>query len=345
MTPTPASPSGDVRPRPKIALAAFRGYDPFSAADRDAIHALGDVIDWEPLHGFRDERAGEVLAEAEILLGHWGCPRLDADALRRAPRLAMLAYAAGTVKSIVTPAVFERGVRVTSGAPANAVPVAEYTLAVILLANKNFFRLAAVTKDPTQLSHLSTQLEPGNRAKRVGLIGASLVGRRVIELLRPFELEVVVADPFLDEAGAAELGVGRVELDELLRTSEVVSLHAPILESTIGMIGRDELALLRDGATFVNTARGVLVDFDALTAELTSGRINAVLDVTDPNEPLPQDWAPRNRPNVVVTPHIAGAQGTEVARLNAMAIEEIRRYVAGEPPAYAVVGTDLDRIA
>jgi phosphoglycerate dehydrogenase-like enzyme len=170
------------------------------------------------------------------------------------------------------------------------------------------------------------------------------VGRLVAELLRPCHCTVVVADPYLTDEGAAALGVARVELDELLATSDVVSLHAPSLPETDGMIGAAELARMMDGATLVNTARGSLVDHDALVAELRAGRLTAVLDVTEP-EPLPADHPLLHLPTCVVTPHLAGSQGTELARQAELVIEEIRRFAAGEPPLHPVVAADLGRVA
>src|SRR5262249_54884850 len=147
-----------------------------------------------------------------------------------------------------------------------------------------------------------------------GVIGASRIGRRVIELLRPFDLDVYLFDPYVDAALAESLGVHLVDLDVLLRTCDVVSVHAPQTPQTLDLIGADQLALMRDGATLINTARGGLVDPDALAKELLRGRLCAVLDVTDP-EPLPSDSALYELPNVFVTPHIAGSHGNELARL------------------------------
>src|SRR5205823_13361354 len=135
-------------------------------------------------------------------------------------------------------------------------------------------------------------------------------GRRVIALLRPFDFDVVVSDPSLDQAQARELGVQLAELDDLLRASHIVSLHAPSLPSTHQLIDRRRLGLMRDGATLINTARGALVDQAALSDELVAGRINAVLDVTEPWV-LPADSPLCSLPNVVLTPHIAGALGVE----------------------------------
>jgi phosphoglycerate dehydrogenase-like enzyme len=317
---------------------------PLTDDQREELAELCEVVDWTPLGRFDDERASDVLGRVEILFGHWGCPLLDERALELAPELRLLAYAGGTVKSVVTPAVFEREVAVTSAAAANAVPVAEYTLAVILLANKNAFVARELVRGGAETPHLEMQT-PGNFDKTVGIIGASHVGRLVFELLVPFELDVLVSDPFLGDAEAIHLDVEKVELDELLTRSDVVSVHAPALPSTAGMIGARELGLLRDGAVFVNTARGALVDHDALVAELRTGRISAVLDVTDPHEPLPADSPLLALPNVFVTPHLAGSQGTELVRLAELAIDEIQRFVSGDPLLHQVHREDLGRIA
>lgn len=306
------------------------------------LDAVGEVVSREPLTDFGDQRAAEALAEADVLLGHWGCPTLTADVLARAPRLRLFAYAAGTVKWQVVDAVWERGLVVTSAAPANAVPVAEYATAMIVLANKDALLYAARERDPATAVHLGRN--PSNLGKKVGLVGASLVGRHVIELLQGYDLDVAVADPYLGPEEAEHLGVGRMELDELCAWCDVLSLHAPEIEATRGMIGGEQLALLRDGVTVINTARGRLIDAGALLAELSSGRLAAVLDVTEP-EPLPEDSPLRGLPNVVLTPHIAGATGTEVWRLADLAVTEIERFAQGLAPVHPVVRADLDRIA
>jgi phosphoglycerate dehydrogenase-like enzyme len=304
----------------------------FTADQLDRLRAVADVVDDTP----------ETSAAADVLLGHWGCPPLDEAALGLLPNLRLFAYAAGTVRDIVTPAVWRRGVAVTSAAAANAVPVAEYTLAAILFANKGVFASRERLRTPDLRVRRPRPI--GNLGPRVGLIGASLVGRRVVERLAPFDLDVAVTDPYLTEDEAAALGVTKLELDELLRTSAVVSVHAPDLPSTRHLVGARELALLPDGATFVNTARPALVDQDALVAELRTGRISAVIDVTDP-EPLPPDHPLLALPNAFVTPHVAGAQGNELRRLADLAITEVERYALGRPPLHPVLESDLGRIA
>ena len=295
-------------------------------AHRARLAAVGDLVERDP----------------DVLLGHWGCPRLDEEVLDAMPRLRLLAYAAGTVKEIVTPAVWARGITVTSAAAANAVPVAEYALAAILFANKGVFASRERLRDPAV--RIRRPRPVGNVGKRVGVIGASLVGRRLIELLAPFELEVVVSDPYLSDGEAERLGVRRVELAELVATSDVVTVHAPDLPSTRHLVGAAELAAMADGATLINTARGALVDTDALVAHLRTGRLSAVLDVTDP-EPLPVGHELLQLPNAFVTPHVAGALGSELGRLADLAVTEVERFAAGEPPLHPVHAADLDRIA
>ncbi|WP_037499486.1 hydroxyacid dehydrogenase [Solirubrobacter soli] len=277
-----------------------------------------------------------ALEHAEVVLSGWGCPPLDAMLLAQAPELRAIVHAAGGVKGHVTDACWDRGLLVSTAAGANAEPVAEYTLARILLANKATDRLAREYRARRSSIDLIGEFPGiGNLGKTVGIIGLSRIGARVVELLRPFDLEVLVSDPYVE---------GSVELDDLLRASDVVSLHAPSLPETRHMLDARRLSLMRDGATLINTARGALIDQDALVAELVTGRIDAVIDVTEP-EVLPAESPLYDLPNVVLTPHVAGAMGVEVSRLGNSALAELERYARGEPFAHPVTRADLARIA
>lgn len=328
--------------RPKALLAHYGpGLHFFGDRDLAVLSEVVEVLDPEAIGAWDDARAAALLAEAEVIIGHWGCPPLDGDVLDRAPNLGLFAYAAGTVKQIVAPEVFDR-IRVTSGARANAEPVAEFTLGAVLLANKAvFWRRLGVGAGPPGPPPETL----GNWGRTIGIVGASLVGRRVIELLEPFPaLAVALYDPFVTPAQAEELGVAKLDLDELCSAADVLSIHAPELPATRGMIGATQLAGLRDGATVINTARGALVDHDALFAELASGRLTAILDVTDP-EPLPDDHPLRALPNAYLTPHLAGSEGTELARMALDVAEEVRRWQAGRPALNQVHAHQLDRLA
>ena len=300
-----------------------------------------------PVTDFGDPAAALALRSAEAIVSGWGCPPIDEAVLDAAPRLRAVIHSAGTVKGHVSPLVWERGVLVSSAASANALPVAQYTLGMVLLAGKQAFRMAG--QYLRYGSGLDKAIEDvGNYDRTVGVIGASRVGRLVLPMLAGQGFRTLVCDPTLDPQEAARLtpsgGTRLVGLDELLRASDIVSVHAPLLPSTSGLLDKRRLSLMRDGATLVNTARGGLVDTEALTRECVSGRINAVLDVTEP-EPLPAGHPLLHLPNVVVTPHIAGALGNEVAQLGRHAVEEVERLAAGLPLAGLVLRDELAHIA
>ncbi len=317
----------------------------FGETARKRLASLATLLDPEPQASFDDAAVTALLPECEVLLTGWGCPMIDGTVLARAPKLRAVIHAAGTVRPILDPACWDRKLVVSSAAAANAVPVAEYTLAAILMANKGVFTMARRYADERHMRLWSRDYpNVGNLDKRIGLIGASFVGRCVIELLRPFDFEVAVSDPHLSADEARTLGVEKMELDALLGWSDLVSLHAPLLPSTTGMLDAARLALMRDGATLVNTARGGLVDTAALEAELVSGRINAVIDTTEP-EQLPAESPLYSLPNVFLTPHVAGALGHETRRLMNHALDELERYVNGEPFLHGITREAMERMA
>ncbi|MBT2474022.1 hydroxyacid dehydrogenase [Microbacterium sp. ISL-103] len=291
-----------------------------------------------------DPGALRAATDAEILITGWGAPALDAGMLDALPRLRAVFHAAGTVKRIVSPELWERGIRVSSSADANAVPVAEYTLAMILLSAKSALASADAYRRVQDMSLARPRGDVGAFGITVGIVGASRIGRRVLDLLRPFDIATVLYDPSLSAVDAAALGTTLVSLPDLLRVSDIVSLHAPSLPATYRMLGAAELATMRDGATLINTARGSLVDTDALVAELTTGRLRAVLDVTDP-EPLPAGHPLFSAPGVTLTPHIAGSLGNELRRMGSQTVDEIERFVTTGSLGFEVRHRDLATIA
>ena len=287
---------------------------------------------------------GSVGSTVAVLITGWGCPRLDGPVLDALPALRMVAHAAGTVRPIVSEALWDRGVVVTSAAAANAVPVAEFTFAAIVMILKDVFAVRDRHRTVRGREPVVDHTRMGTLGRTIGIVGASMIGRLVIERLRTLDVDVVVADPYLDDEEAAELGVRRVGLDDLLAVSDVVSLHAPLLDDTRHMIGAAQLARMADGAWLVNTARGGLVDTEALTAEVVSGRLRTFVDTPDP-EPLPADSPLYDHEGAVLTPHIAGSLGTEVSRMGDLAVTEVERFVTTLPPLHPVVRADMDRIA
>ncbi|WP_443042740.1 hydroxyacid dehydrogenase [Streptomyces sp. NBC_00344] len=286
--------------------------------------------------------ARDALAGTQLLITGWGCPPLTAEVLAGAPRLRAVVHAAGSVKYLVTEAVWQRKLLVSSAADANAGPVADFTLAAITLGSKRALTSAAryATGWPG-----FTERE-GADGRTIGVIGASHIGRRVIERLVASDAgyRVLLTDPYVGTAEAAELGAELVPLRELCSSSSVVSVHAPQLPETRHLLSADMLALIPDGGTVINTARGSLVDTEALARVCASGRLDAFLDVTDP-EPLPTDHPLLRLSNVLVTPHVAGAQGSEVRRLGRYAVEEAERFARGEPLRGGLGRAELTRLA
>ena len=280
--------------------------------------------------------AVELLRDAEGCMTGWESPRLSAEVLQQARRLKVVAHSAGSVKHIVSDELWRRGILVTSAAAQNAIDTAQFAVALMVIARKNMMELA----DPSTLS-ANWRAKKGHRRPddlrgcTVGVVGASRVGRSVLRLLAAFEVRRLVYDPLLGGEQAWELGAEKVELDELFRRSEVVSLHAPALPETRHMVNAARLALMKDGAVLINTARGSLVDHGALAAELRRRRIWAFLDVLDPEPPAP-DAPVFGCPNLTITPHLAGAVGRSQKRLGRSALEELKRFFAGQPPLYAV---------
>ncbi|NUP64540.1 MAG: hydroxyacid dehydrogenase, partial [Nonomuraea sp.] len=292
----------ETRPRTLLAMDRRVAERLLTGAVRERLTQVADTDPGLVADDFTGPRMAGALAEAEVLYTSWGCPPITAEVLAAAPRLRAIVHAAGSVKHHVTRACWERGLLVSSAAAANAEPVAEYTLAAILFANKRVLEIARLYRERRKPLDWDARFPGfGNYRRTVGIVGASRIGRRVIELLRPFALDVLIADPYLTE----DLGVPHVELDELLTRSDVVSLHAPALPETRHLLDAGRLARMRDGATLINTARGALVDQEALTAELVDGRLHAVIDHTEP-EVLPPGSALYDLPQVLLTPHIAG---------------------------------------
>jgi phosphoglycerate dehydrogenase-like enzyme len=329
--------SGPVRrPRAAVAMSAAAAR---SVLDAAALEALAEHTELEPppaLYDFSTERAQRVLSGTELLITGWGCPPLDEAVLTAAPRLRAVAHTAGSVRGHITDACWQRGIEVSSAASANALPVAEYTVAMILLSGKRVLESARTyAADRARRDWLRPDPGRGNYRRTVGILSASLIGRRVIELLRPYDMRVLLYDPFVTAEEAAELGAEPVSLPELFASSDVLSIHTPLLPETRGLVDRELLGALRQDATVINTSRGAVLDQDALTDAVLAGRIRAVLDVTDP-EVLPREHPLWECENALITPHIAGSQGNELGRLADLTVREVARWASGEGFAHPV---------
>jgi len=311
----------------------------FSQADRLRLASLGE-IHWTSSRDPIDTAAAiELLRHCDVGIGSWKTPKPDAAIMAACPRLKAWIHAAGSPKQIFGPHLDGRHFTVGCCAPAIAEAVAEMTVANLLIGLKRVLENAIANRTqratkPSNSRNLSSCT--------VGVIAASQVGRRVIRLLRQFGSTVQLFDPFVTQSQADDLGVRLVpDLMDLCRSSDAITVHAPLLPSTYQMLQAKHFQAMRPGTVFVNASRGSIIDEAALIMELQRGRLFAFLDVSDP-EPAALDSPLRTLPNVIYTSHIAG--GADL-RLGKQAVDDLAAYLDGQPMAMQVTREMLDRIA
>lgn len=285
--------------------------------------------------------------EVEYIFSTWGMPALTEDEIADClPDLKAVFYAAGTVQAFARPFI-RRNIAVFSAWAANAVPVAEYTLSQILLANKGYFAMSGMLSqggDYAAAQALRSRY-PGNYGAAIGLIGAGMIGSMVANMLKAHKFSVKVFDPFLSDEKAEELGVVKCSLEELFESCNVVSNHLANNEQTRGMLTYRHFASMPQYATFINTGRGAqVVEDDLVRALRERDDLVALLDVTYP-EPPTKDHAFFSLKNCFLTPHIAGSIGDEVRRMYEYMADECARFVAGEPTRWQVSERMLETMA
>jgi len=273
----------------------------------------------------------ELLRGVEVLVTGWGAPALTAELLAGASDLRFVVYGAGAISGVMTQAAWDRGIRVTSGYEANAQPVAEFTVAAVVLALKHTWAFAHRVRDRRGDVAKHELIPPGNFETTVGLVSLGAIGRLVARRLQGDDHRVIVADPTITDGDAAEFGCRRVGLEELFATSMAVSLHTPWLPETEGMINEPLLRSMPKGATLINTSRGAVVDEPAL-CRVAADRpdLQFLLDVTHP-EPPARDSPLYDLPNVVLTPHVAGSMGHECRRIGQQVVHDLECYLQGQP--------------
>lgn len=300
----------------------------FSNEDQARLRALGAGL--TPTSDSSEPGSG-LGVETEVIVTGWDSPALTEDVLDRIPNLRLIAHTGASIRGIVPPSVYDRGIAVTTVAGVLAEGVAEFALMAIIAGLRRAVGFHEQMRQGAPWERLAEQA-PGRllHGSTVGVVGASRVGRALIRLLHAFDCRVLVYDPYLAPGAAEDLRVVAVALERLLAASDVVTLHAPDLPATRGMIGRDELGLMRSGALLVNTARAGLVDELALLTELQSGRLTAAIDVFH-EEPLPRDSPWRGLPGVLVTPHIAALTRETLLAQGGGVVDEIVRAGQGKP--------------
>lgn len=287
-----------------------------------------------------------LFKDTEFIFSTWGMPVFSEEEIKSIfPRLKCVFYGAGTVQFFARP-FLNCGVKVFSAWAANAVPVAEYTVAQVILANKGFF-LTSRFQSAGNLTEAARVKEcyPGSFGETVGIIGAGMIGSLVIEMLRSYKLKVKVFDPFLSDEKAQNLGVEKTSLEDIFSSCFVISNHLANNEETKGMLRKKHFQSMREFSTFINTGRGAQVVENELCDVLRERPdITAILDVTYP-EPPEKGHPFYTLPNCILTPHIAGSYGDEVMRMGEYMLGEYKKYIKSEPASYEVTLKMLETMA
>jgi phosphoglycerate dehydrogenase-like enzyme len=298
-----------------------------------------DIITSETFYDYTD-----VLRDADVVFSSWGMLFFTDEMFEAMPSLKAVFYAAGSVRGFAEPMI-NHGARVSSAWNANAVPVAEFTVAQIILSCKRYFSNAQACKVPERRLNDDYPVGPGGFGETVALIGCGMIACNVIRILKDFCINIVVVDPYLPDSDVAKLGVTRVSLEEAFAKAYVVSNHLPNIPPTVGILNGALFESMREGATFINTGRGAQVVESEFIEVLTKRPdITALLDVTHP-EPPESDSAFYSLPNVHLSSHIAGSLGNELVRMADSAIEEFKRWSIGEPMLYEITAEMLRNMA
>ncbi len=316
----------------------------FAPEVEERLRALGDLTLNPEERNYTSDELADLIPGHDAALASWGSPKFTPEVVERADALKVISYGAGSPQGLVTPAVFDRGIAVCTSQPAMAISVAAHTVAMMEIMLRNVVNWAVNIREKQWFRPQGVAPARELNGKKVGIIGASLIGREVIRYIEPWDVELFITDPYLSEEEAESLGAKKVTLEWLMAECDVISLHAPSNESTRGMITRRHFESVKEGAVFINTARGAIIDHDALLDELRTGRFSAALDVTDP-EPLPEGHELYSLPNVVFTPHISGGTPEMVRRQGEQAVCNIELFFSGGRPNRLVTREMMSVIA
>ena len=306
----------------------------------EVMSALHDELTFETDHVIAKNELDsyfDTLSHADYIFSTWGMPHFTREEIKKyLPNVKALFYGAGSVQGFARE-FLEEGVAVFSAWAANAVPVADYTFAEIMLASKGYFNRYHRASEGSEWQGRSRGGYPGIYEIKVGILGAGMIGKMVIERLKTLEkVDILVFDPFLPDEKAEQLGVRKCSLETIFEECDVISNHLANNSETVGIINKTHFSKMKPCSSFINTGRGAqVVEADMIEALKRDSSISAVLDVTFP-EPPEKDSPLYTLDNVFLTPHIAGSLGNEVHRMGEYMLDELRAYDSGKPVKYSV---------
>ena len=290
-----------------VSLPRGAVFDTFFTAENVVLaESLGEIVWNETGHRLSADELAAAIGDCDVYISGWGSPALTPDVLAAAPRLRLLTHLCGTVVPFVTPEMWEKGIRVISGNRYFADSVAEGAVAYMLAALRDIPGYSRNLKENGQWKTVATFHNRGLRDRTVGVVSYGTIARRLVSLLHPFGVKLKVYDIVpVPEEDLRKYDMEQVSLEEIFSDCDIITLHTAGMPETRHMIDGRLLSLIKEGALFVNTARGMLVDEAALCRELATGRFSAVLDVFEKEPPAP-DSPLFSLPNVLMMPHMAG---------------------------------------
>lgn len=279
----------------------------FSEEQRVRLERLG-CVEWNAnAEQYGEEELAEKLRGVDICISGWGNTPFHEKTLKYADKLKLIAHIGGSVRPMVGDAAFERGIRVCSGNRVFAESVAEGVLAYMLCSLRRIGEYEARMAAGEWPSLIGTR---GLLGRSVGLVGYGMIAEYLVKFLKPFGCRIMVSSRHISAEELAEAGIEAAAAEEIFRTCDIVSLHSSLTARTKHSIGADLLNSMKDGALLVNTARGALIDEEALVLVLQKRPVWAALDVFE-TEPLPMDSPLRECERVLLMPHAAGLRQTD----------------------------------
>ena len=317
-----------------VTLDEGRTKDTFMPQNiKTRLESIGNVEYNNSGRRLTEEQLGNSLADIDICVTGWGCTYFTDKILQKAGKLKLIAHLGGSVANHIGAEVFERNIKVVTGNDIFAMCVAEGTVAYMMLGLR---KLAFYAERVQQgLWADDNWYNESLIAQSVGLVGFGAVARFLVPMLRPFDCEIMAYDPYVEDEVFESYGIKKASLTDIAEKNKIVSVHASKTDGSYHIIDHDFLRRMQDGALIVNTARGSVIDENALVDEVTTGRINAVLDVYE-REPLPMDSRLRNLPNVTLIPHMGGPTMDKREYVSKCVLDDIERFLKGEDLKYEV---------
>ena len=316
-------------PRPRLVVCAgqdlFASFFPSLQAKR-----LSKLFQWK-LEPGTDVASMKSLSKAEALITTWDSPRFTQEIRELAPHLRVISHCGGEVKSRFSADTFQT-LTITNAAEPMARATAEMGASLLLYSARNIDYYRDALRRRSNRIYQDLHLHGNDESvigREVAMIGFGRIGRALVEMTRGFELKWLIYDPYASKNSVMGHSVQFVDLETLLPKAHLLVLTAALTEETQGLLGRERLAQLPDGAAIINIARGGLIDLAALTKEVKSRRLRCALDVTDPQEPLPIDHPLRTLPGAIVTPHIAASNRRVREQIADTVLDDLERFFAG----------------